>query len=706
LTGLLAPALVVALTTLPQPATATVAGVSARAPSLSDRTGLSVTIDSIEPAVLTPGTPLRLSGLVRNDSDHLWSDAQVYLEISEQPATTKGELDQFALTGDQNFGTRVAGFDKNGRPTFAQIGAVRAGEARPYQLDIPYALLPSAVGAPGVYHVAVAVLATPVNGIRDLDADARTDAIVPLESPSHPAPHQTAVTTLIPLTAPVPRHSDGVFVGDGLAAEISSGGRLRNLMDFLLEAPPNSVDVVVDPALVTALQKMSDGYQYIDRSADPETQPQSGAGQQAAAAWLDDFDTVSVNQHIDLMPWANPDTSGLAAARLRGVVDAAVRASLQFAGDRGLTAPVVDWQNNGGTTRRGLAAANRAGARIHVVSQDALPQLLPLDDYPPALATVDTHSVPLTTTVSRSDVAGVPITRTTTALDFRQQMLSEALVRAMGSTAAPTSVIATPFRWNPGVIPTDLNLAGAYGAGFVEPTALSALTIGGPGTTPYVGPVQIPPPHPDIAIGLESAIKRLRGAGRVYTSLLTQGDAAATAFDQQLAEAGSSAWLWQPKRGAAIARQAARAMAAQIRKVTVTGPEFVALSSEKGQFPLTVSNGLDVSVTVNVSVVPRISALRIDPIEPIVLDPGQRRVIEVQTRSTGSGVTSVTARLATTDAHEFGTAWVFDIRATRIGVAIWILLGVLMAALFGGAAIRIIRRVRSGGFQPRGQQPA
>jgi hypothetical protein len=80
-------------------------------------------------------------------------------------------------------------------------------------------------------------------------------------------------------------------------------------------------------------------------------------------------------------------------------------------------------------------------------------------------------------------------------------------------------------------------------------------------------------------------------------------------------------------------------------------------------------------------------------------------VIEVQGKSSGSGVTSVRARLATAGDREFGTSWVFDVRATRIGVAIWVLLGVLMAALFGGAAIRIVRRVRAGGFRPRGRQP-
>jgi hypothetical protein len=674
--------------------------LAAAAPSLSELTGLSVTIDSIEPAVLSPGEPLSLSGSVRNDSGHTWSDAQVYLEMSQQPATDKGSLDDFAVTGDLKFGDRVVAIGH-----FAQIGAVRAGEAKPYQLTVPYSRLPARGGA-GVYHIAVAVLATQ-GGTRDRNADARTDALLPLEVPSTPPPESTIVTTLIPLTAPVPLQSDGVFAGDGLAADLATGGRLRDLLDLVLDTPPQRVDLVVDPALIVALQNMADGYKFVDLAEGRDAPAQDGTGQQAASSWLSDFDIAAATQHVDYLPWANPNTSGLASAGMGGVAEAAVHATLEYLEERHATAPVVDWQSDGAATRRGLSVAERAGADIHVVSQSTLTELEPNPSdagYPPPLATVNTRTAPLTATVARSDLAGAPFTRTTTAIEFRQGLASEALVRAMGPADRPTTVIAAPFRWDPGVVPTNIDLGAVYDADFVSPTALDSLDGSGSGTTvSYVGPIQPVHPGPEMTSGLEAAIKGLRNSGRVYTALLTDGRSAATAFERQLAQAGSSVWLWQAKRGEVIARRAARALSSQIRNVTVTGPEFVALSSEAGRFPLTVSNGLDVSVTVKVSVVPRNPALRIDPIDPIVLGPGQNQLIEVRTKSSGSGVTSVRARLATTDDREFGNSWVFDVRATRIGVAIWILLGVLMATLFGGAAVRIVRRFRSGGFQPRGQ---
>jgi hypothetical protein len=699
LTGLLALAIGLSMSLAAAPAATAAPHRVTRAPTLAETTGLTVTIDSINPAVLIRGDGLELSGVVRNDADHIWTDAQVYLEMSEQPATTKGELDDFALTGDTKFGDRVIAIG-----LFDQIGAIPSGQAVGYHLSIPYGRLPIA-GGPGVYHIAVSVLASS-RGARDEDADARTTALLPLEDPAQPIPQQTDVTTLIPVTAPVPRQSADVFAGDRLASDIADGGRLRNVLNFALAAPTDSLDLVVDPSVLSALRAMSDGYEVIRLSEGPNPTPTEGEGAAAAAAWLEDFQTVQGIQNIDYLPWGNTNTSGLASLGMRGVADAAFGASIHFATDEGFNAPVVDWQNNGASTRRGLSVAGRSGAALHVVSQDTLTKLQLVDGYPPALASVRTRNLPVTTTVSRSDVAGEPFTAATTALELRQALLSEAMVRALSATAGPVSVVAAPFRWNPGFVSSNLALDSAYGSNLINPLSLSSLNLPPTVPTEYRGPVEVTIARPDVSSGLDSAIRRLRDAGRVYTTLLTDGRDATTAFDQQLAAAGSSAWLWQPKRGEALTRRTARSMDAQIDKVTVTGPEFVALSSEAGRFPLTVSNGLDLSVTVNVSVVPRNPALQIKPIDPIVLDPGQNRVIEVETKAEGSGVTSVRARLATSDHREFGAPWEFDIRATRIGLAIWILLGVLIAALFSGAAIRIVRRVRGGGFRPRGQQPA
>jgi hypothetical protein len=679
--------------------TAAKSRASRHVPTLSDETGLTVTIDDFSPATLTSGARVEVSGKLTNDSDHIWIDLQAYLEMSTTPATTKGQLDDFALTGDAAYGERVLDFG-----FFDEMGPLHPGESTTYGLSVPYRLLPPSVsGTVGVYQIGVTVLGTS-GGLRDTDADARAHTLVPLVLDDSPPPQPTDVVTLVPLTAPVARQADGTFLDERLGAQVSEGGRLANLIAFTAAAPPGSLDIVLDPATLDAIQAMAEGYSVQSLAeAKADEEPRDGIAAAAAASWLATFDGVADQQDVELMPWANPDSSALAEAGMPGIVDAAVRASQRFADANGLGNTVVDWQNNGATTRRGLTAARAALVSMHVASQATLTRLPPEDDgYPPALVSINTRQGPLYTAVSRSDLAGQPLVPSISALDLRQALLAEATVRAFSSTEVPTSVVALPFHWNPGSPASSLDLAAAYASPAVRPQSLDS--VNEVTAQPYAGPVEVTTKAPGFTSSQLAAMARLRSVGRVYTDLLTDGRlTAAPAFDEQSATSGSSSWQWQPKRGEALTRRTARSLSEQVRQVTVTGPEFVAMSSGSGRFPLTVANGLDVSVTVTLNVVSANPAVRFDPLQPIVLDPGERRDIEIESKASGSGVTVVKARLATATDRAFGQPWDFDIRSTRIGLAIWILMGILGAALFSGAAIRIVQRFRGGGFTPRGE---
>jgi hypothetical protein len=673
-------------------------------PSLSDQTGLVLTIDRLSPATLGPGERVEMSGTLTNGADYAWYDAQAYLEMSTAPATSKGEVDDFGVAGDAKFGKTVVDFGY-----FGEVGDLQPGESTRYDLSVPYRLLPAATdaaGAPGVYRIGVSVIATPDGVDRDINADARTATLLPLVSAASPPPKPTEITTLVPITAPVARQPDGAFVNDSLARQVSTGGRLDNLLDFVGSAPPGSIELVVDPALLDAVRAMSDGYQVQSLGEAKEgIEPREGRGQADALAWLNSFRGISVRQQVSLMPWANPDSSALVEAGQPGVVAAAVRASRRFASTDQLGNAVIDWQDNGASTRRGLAAARNAGVTDHVVSQATLTRLHPEDDngYPPSLASVTTRQGPLYTVVTRSELAGEPLDAHTTGVEFRQGLLAEATIRAFSSTKAPTSVVALPFHWNPGAGSATLDLAGAFTSPAMTPVSLSTVTSAV--AQPYAGPVEITTNAPGFSSGQLAAITRLHKAGRIYTELLTDGRQTAMNFDEQLATSGASAWQWRPKRGEALTRRTARAMSDRIAQVTVTGPEFVALSSESGRFPLTVANGLDVSVTVGLDVTSANPAIRFDAIDTMVLGAGERRDVEVRSKASGSGVTVVKARLATSTDRSFGKPWDFDVRATKIGLAIWILIGILGAALFSGAAIRIVQRFRGGGFTPRGEVP-
>jgi len=264
-------------------------------------------------------------------------------------------------------------------------------------------------------------------------------------------------------------------------------------------------------------------------------------------------------------------------------------------------------------------------------------------------------------------------------------------------------VIAAPFNWDPGMSSL-VDLAAGYRYPTVAAESLSVLAQRLPRL--YQGSVQLSGMQPALSTDVLAAIKRLRDTGRVYTDLLTERRRVAMSFDQQLAESGSSVWRWQPKRGAALTHRLSRQMAGQVSQVSLTGPAFVAMSSSSGPFPLTVSNGLDVAVTVDISVDPLNRALQISPIDTLHLGPGQSRDIQVQSKADGSGLTQVRARLSTASGRPFGRPLDFNIRATQIGLAIWVAMGVGLVALFLSAGRRIYKRARGEGFQTRAKSTA
>lgn len=669
-----------------------------RVPATTD---LTVTIDELSSIDIAPGQLVEVSGWVTNPSELRWTDAQVYLTMSAEPASSKGGLDGFALI-EGGFGTPV---EKIG--LFEQIGALPPGERKPYSLSVPFRRLPINQ-TPGVYHVGVIVLAGNRDG-RDAVADARADTLMPL-LPGQTAdkPASTNLLTLLPLSAPVSRHPDGAFTDDTLAAAVSEGGRLRNVLDFATSAPSDTLELVVDPAVLQACQDMADGY-VLRAAKDPDGTGIEGDAdnQRAAADWLADLESMVARQGLTLLPWGSPASSVLAEAELPAVIEAAVLAGQTFAAEANLSGAITNWPNRGLTTRRGLALTRSAGAAVHVVSRLSLPALrgdaIHPDEYPPAQVTLGTVDGPLTALVTRSEIGGVAFTSTVDMLDLRQAVAAEATVRALSSPRAQTSVLAAPLHWNP-----QADADADFGSVYDFPT-VSATTLADAETFPatdYTGPVRLPKnAPPGFPTKLVEIIADLQSTGWVFVELLTEQRRVSLDFDRELASAGSYWWQRHPNRATSLIRRSKRDKAAQVRQVTISGPSFVTLSSESGRFPLTVTNGLDVSVTVKVDVVAQDAAFQIEPLKPIVLEPGRQRDVEVVSRAKGSGLTAARARLSTSSELPFGRPVDFDIRATQIGLLIWVVFGSAAAVIVVASGLRIYRRIRTTGFTPRGELP-
>jgi len=569
-------------------------------------------------------------------------------------------------------------------------------------LSIPYGKLPISRD-PGVYHVGATVIAGDREGARA--PVARIDTLIPLLPPASSGTlPTTGVVTLIPLAAPVRRQADGTFLDDSLAGLVAVGGQLRNLLDFVASAPPDTLEVVLDPALRQAVADMADGYRVRSLSQVAAGLPgETGTGQADAQRWLTELDAAVSSQDLLFMPWGSPDASALGSHRLPGVVDAAVRASQRYAAQQRITATVASWPYAGASTRRGLATSSRAGAPLRLISQRSLTTLRgePRPAYPPTQVLVPTADGQVTALVTRTDVAGTVIRPDLSGPQLLRDLVAEATVRALDKQPRATSLVAVPFGWDPGVTTSSAELVKAYGFPTVAPeTAASAAQQT---AVPYPGRILMPRSVSPLPTGLLSAIKELRDRGRTFTDLLSDRNNAVSRYDQILAASGSSLWRDDVTDRVAVTQRAAQESVKSAAKVTVTGPTFVALSSATGQFPLTVTNGLTVPVTVEVIVHAENPAVTVDKIPSLTLDAGQRRDIEATARSDGSGLTGVRVRLTTSSHRPVGKPWTFDVRSTQIGMAIWVVMGIGAAILFGAAGRRIVVRLRGGRLTPRGE---
>lgn len=660
-------------------------------------TALVVAIDKVGAGTIRLDKTLVVRGTVTNPGRTQWLDAQAYLQISTDPATTLRDLQYYASVPDNpGVGNTIIEYG-----LFDELGDVAPGNRRGFRLAIPWDKL-GIDGEPGVYRVGVKIVAGTAAGRNPADA-AHTSTLMPLLASDASTVVPAQMVTLVPLSAPVKRLSDGAFADDSLRALISEVGRLDNVLDWASLAPPGTLQIVMDPALLSAITDMADGYQV--QAAQPSTQSVAGAGRAEAESWLARFQDVADIQHLMYLPWGEPAVNSLLAPdhHLPGPVIAAIDSSHAYLRAHPVGTAVAGWLTDGSTGIRAVTVMHHVGVDLQIVSQASLPGLA---SYARAGRNVPSHVAisaggrPVHALVTATNLAGLPTTPTTSALQFRQRFLADATVRSLSGHPGQVAVTALPFTWNPGPVATSQGMAQA----FQHPVVVAQSAVGAldrSGVT-YHGRVR-PSATSFRALGTEvvQAIHDLRLSGGSLAEILSPSAVAQSQFQHALAMSGSAQWRVYPQTGVRLITASATAARNRLARVTITGPPFVAMSSSSGRFPLTVTNGLERPITVRISAISDDPALTIAPVDPIQLTPGQQRDVQVVSTAAGSGVTSVRARLTTTDGTRFGAPWRFDVRSTQIGLVIWVVMGVGAAVLFSAAGYRIVKRVRGSGSSRR-----
>ena len=662
--------------------------------TVDDVQGLAVELTSVTPSALRPGESLQLEGRVTNVDDQVWRRVNAYLVISPSPLTSRAEL---AAAGDSAaesyFGDRIIDFG-----LFARLGGLTPGEFAPFRLRVPWSDL-GISGLPGVYTVGVQVLATDLDDTRPTEGRVRT--FVPLVDEEATADVRLALVW--PLTGTVLRRADGTYARAGQTVRATSpGGRLRRMVDLGRTAGAVPLTVVPDPAVLDAAADLGSG----------DFGPPGGgaaapavAGSAVLATWLDDTLGLTTASTPWMTAYAEPAADTLASAG-RPALTASVDAAGQAVGQQllGGQERVLHLPRQGVVAKETLEwLRGPDGAGVVALAPRMLPEWEPLDG---SVVSLPTYSGTLDAVVADPALAGggpAPGEQLT-ALQVRQRLLAETALLGIETAAAgqpsTTATFVAPPEWDPGPDWPLSDFFTGLDVAWLQPVALDDLLTA---RRPYPGPTGVvdvdgEPVAELLPESMVLASAELDGRVRVLTKLVDGSAPLTRWYDAAVALGVSSAGL---RDGEDRLRQTERAIAEvrqALRDVTITGPQFVTLSSARGRFPLTVTNRLDRPVTVSVAVLTEdaepVPGAQFDTGESLTIRPGRSDTVAVDTRVGRAGVTSAKAYLLTKNGRRFGTPLSFSLRTSAVGTVIWVILGLACAVLVFAIARRLVRRAR------------
>lgn len=646
------------------------------AQAATDRPKLSVRISALSPTQLKAKSTVTMSGTVTNDNSFAWTNAQAYLVISHVPYTSRSQLDDAISTSTAYTGERIVEID-----SIAMMGDIAPGQTVPFSISVPYRQL-QVSGADGIYPVGVQILGTDPDGKRSTDAIARATTFLPMLSAAPKAKVPASIGW--PFLMPSYKGTDRRYVdANSLLVSISPGGQLRNLLDLARMTTSGHDTVIIDPALLVAVDDLAHRRHLV------KNLKLSDAQTAAAASFLADLLTVARSGSCWIVGFDRPDVLALDRNKdLAGGLSKAVDAATTSAIDTyGLTGRRVTWPTRHGVTGDLLQSVRGPGDQPVIVDSDDLKGWSRRDG---SFLQYETGSGPVPILVDDATDDGVP--GQDSVVTLRQRIMSDTALAVLSrpidpSTKADGVVLVAPG-WNPGPDWAEGNIDEAFGASWVQGASLDDVL-----TRPVS---QFKGSFPTTATAAPVSRTQLSAAAQIQTqtallnAIQTKKGDVSTDFDQDTASAVGTRWRKNRATGLAIARAASSKAGKEMDKITLEGPYSVTLSSSTGKFPLTIRNETSASITVGVRLDSSNPALTIPDVKPTRVEAGQRLTLNVDVDVRDQRSTSVAAQLITPEGQAFGKPSVFQVRSSAVGAVLWVAMGA--AGLF--VVVALLRRFR------------
>ncbi|WP_225801989.1 DUF6049 family protein [Streptomyces sp. NK15101] len=674
------------------------APVVAAPTAAEDGTGsrtVDVSLDTLAPSAPVAGDTVTVTGTVTNRGKKTVTDATVNLRVGPR-MTSRSEIDQ--VTGRTGFRSDSDPAPLEDAPT-VKIPRLGAGLSTDFSLSVPVSEL--GLDEEGVYQLGVSLTGQ--------TSDRQYDRVLGIERtflPYQPeaTEKKTQVAYLWPLIASAhvsaqtatDDQQTPVFEDDDLAAELSPGGRLDQLVSLGKNLP---VTWVVDPDLLASVDAMANGYRVKDGDlAAP------GRNQALAERWLDALEKAVQGHKVVALPFADPDLASLAhrgkdvpgslghlqsATALAGMTVETVlhvQASTDFA-----------WPADGAVDPSIAAVATSAGADKVIARSDSVRDDLP---YTPTAArplgngsTTAVVSDALLSTAFDGDM--VRAESSTLAV---QEFLAQSLAITLEQPEDQRSIVVAPQRM-PSVAQAQAMataLEGLSGRRWTQPTDLLAAAAAKPdpdASTTVPSGSRYPKELRDRELPVQAFrdMKTTRDELDDFKVILTQPERVVTPFGNAINREMSTSWRGEARAAAIYRNNVLDYLQTLTKGVQLVDKSDLTLSGRSATIPVTVQNKLLQGVD-NLHL--RLTSANKNRLElngdryaelPVKIGGGHSQSVKFTASANVNGQVPMTAQLYTEDGTPYGQPMDFTVRVSEITPTVMLVIagGVLLLVLAG-----------------------
>ncbi|WP_327696214.1 DUF6049 family protein [Streptomyces sp. NBC_00459] len=645
-----------------------------------------VSIDSFTPSAPTDGDTVTVSGTVTNKGKRAVTDAHVDLRVG-QLLTTRSAIDDVAARTDYVPG--VDGTEVGGKYV-EKFSKLTPGVAQPFTIAVPVDKLD--LGQDGVYELGVSLSgetsAEPyeqVLGIKrtflpwqptEADTRTRTTYLWPLIS----TVHMTAETGPGEQQTPV-------FLNDDLAAEISPGGRLEQMLSLGKEL---DVTWVIDPDLLASVDAMAGGYGI--QSADDTSTP--GTGQAVAKQWLAQLQDAVEGKEVVALPFGDPDLASIAhnGKNVTGTLSH-LKSAADVVTDTVTTilhvTPSTDfaWPVNGAVDPSIVKIATSAGADKVIARSDSLKETGDLPYTPSAARPIGGGTTAVVADTRLSTAFQGDMTSAGSSTLAVQKFLATSLTTTLQTDKQRTVVVAPQRMPSASQAQTmEKAITALQESTWSQPQELTetADTKPDPGATTKVPSASSYPAtlrRQQLPQSAFAQIATTQDKLDNFKVILTDETRVETPFGRAINR--EMATSWRGRSGAAVSfrRSVESHLNDLTNQVKLIKKSETKLSGGSATIPVTVQNNLVQPVDNLVLRVTSSNPTRLKigdgnyQERQIAVSGGHSQSVKFTTSSNANGPITVIAQLYTKDGQKYGPAVSFDVRVTEFTAMAMLVIG-------------------------------